>query len=242
MSRPLNTIQSYVVVLSVAFALFFIVPTFAKATELEPFGSNSLEILTEQEIQILQEDVGLSLEEIETRTPEFLRSLIEEGAKKKFITSDIVEVNDELSNTNTMIRPLAYTDPQGTLKGHIQIEGEAYEVSSDRTGYKKFRLIGRWKWISVPQNTLTDGFAIGVADAAGFSLPESGGKVVQHTHDYWTTAGGSYRRDYGVNPDDFSPNGGVGYFIDLRQGQGAGHYGHMSQYVYTEKKSGSYTV
>ncbi|MEK4284724.1 hypothetical protein [Ureibacillus sp. FSL K6-0165] len=235
-----SMMKNYVVLLF-TIILFLIVPSFAKASEIE-VESNSLELLTEEEINILQEDVGLTLEEIKTRSPEFLRSLIEEGAKKKFITSDIITVTDGISNNKfNTIQPM-YTDPQGDLKGSIQMEGEAYEVKSDKSGYKKFRIVGRWKWISTPVVTLTDAFAIGVADSAGFILPVSNNQVVQHRHEYWTGAGGWQLRDNGNHPDDFSTNGGVGCFINLRQGQLNLHNGYMEQYVYTKKSSGDATI
>ncbi|WP_339288033.1 hypothetical protein [Ureibacillus sp. FSL K6-0786] len=121
--KETSMMKNYVVLLF-TIILFLIVPSFAKASEIED-ESNSLELLTEEEINILQEDVGLTLEEIKTRSPEFLRSLIEEGAKKKFITSDIITVTDGIPNNKfNTIQPM-YTDPQGDLKGSNQMEGRS---------------------------------------------------------------------------------------------------------------------
>jgi hypothetical protein len=191
--------------------------------------------LTKQEIKILLKDVGMTQSEIDEMPVDFLRSLIADGAKKVFYKKERVAVNDNKSRNDGVS---ALTN--GELNGHVDITGSAYAVTSDWSGYRKFRFWGRWSWVSIPQNTYEDKFAIGWPSSEGIILrTNTSGGIQLHTHDYWT---GAARRDYGTQPDRAEPNAGVGVNIDLIQGQGKNHAGHIDQYVYTRQSSGDANV
>lgn len=200
------------------FTLFIVFSSTASAAE-SP--------LTSKETKILTNSVGLTKEEISESEISFLRSLIAEGAVKKFYSKKQFNMNKTINSTSGEIVTLT----EGDLKGDLDIYGQAYKVTSDYSGYHKYRLYGRWIWRTTPTNTYIDRFAIGFPSSSRmFFRTSTSGGIQFHTHDYWT---GTYRRDYGVQPDRIDPNAGVGVDIDLIQGQGINHAGHINQYVYS---------
>ncbi|WP_201717016.1 hypothetical protein [Rossellomorea arthrocnemi] len=198
------------------------------------------EKLNSDEIQTLIQDVGFNEDEIKDYPVDFLRSLIEQGATKKFHVKKRVYIDDpEKTNAENMMLSSQST-VIGDLEGHVEIIGSAYEVPDATlpSGWSKFRVWGRWNWESVPQNTWTDAFSVGWSSGEGLSIATDGyGGVAFHTHDYYVGSNGE-RRDYGVQPDDFTINGGVGVDIDLIQGYGSDHAGHIDQIAITNQSSG----
>lgn len=229
-------------IISLLFILTFVF-TATLTANAESVKEDTWKELTNEEVKILKKDVGLTMDEIKERPADFLRSLIKEGAVKKFIQKKIVHVKDgKMKDTNGDISPL-YIEPEGDLKGDIEMEAEAYEVNSDVPGDSKFRIIGRWKWVSVPQNTFTDGFSIGAPILAGLRVSEEGNEIQEHRHSYMTsTPNGYITHDYGYEPDAYDPNSGVGYTIDLQQGYLDKHFGHMEQYMYSSEPSGNAVI
>ncbi|MDA6130786.1 hypothetical protein OSK38_25805, partial [Escherichia coli] len=128
----------------------------------------------------------------------------------------------------------------GTISSSkLQLTGKAVKLANSSSGQKRYNLYGTWKWLSSPVNTYVDGMSIGFESGLGITLPTSGGKVVEHSHEYATYENGKKnRREYSASPDDWAPGSGVAALYDIRQG-GVSHQGFISQNVYMTKSTGT---
>lgn len=88
--------------------------------------------LTNQEIEKLKNDVGLTADEIDNMPKEILRQLVIENAKKLAGGSEVFTVYENADQSDE-IQPMSLV--QGS---DIKIAGKAFSVTSDLSGYKKY--------------------------------------------------------------------------------------------------------
>lgn len=204
----------------------------------------SHESLSKQEIKQLIKKVGLTEEEINDFPTEVLRELLDNNAKKisyKKEEHDIIE--DSTLEGGTI-------GTQAIKKGtDLTIGAASFEVTSDRSGLRKFYLYGNFNWLKSPPNRWTDAISIGWPESAELTMPvNSYGDVTQFSAKYmyrdgpysawgWQTGKSISRPDYD------QPSAGVGFRFNLKDGFGYyEHKGYAGQYVYSKKSSGYFNI
>src|SRR5690606_34847863 len=160
------------IVFSLAF-LFVVssVPTFANENDLSA-------PLTEEEINQLIEDVGMSEDIIDSFSNELLREVLESEATVINETTEIVKINEpEIIGGIRIIRPMQGGDLN---EKKVKITGVALKrgikTSGTWKGYREIHFIGGFEWLTAPVNFFTDGLAVGWGNS-GIIVPTSNGKV-----------------------------------------------------------------
>lgn len=191
--------------------------------------------LTQEEREILLNEVGLEETDLEILPLEHLRMFIEEDAKVVLEKSEIVTFYESPIQTIEGIAPLGSISEK-----KLELNGKSVQLSNSSSGQKRFNLYGTWKWITAPINCYVDGMSIGFESGNGIIIPtSSNGKIAEHSHEYATyESGKKNQREYSVYPDDWSPGNGVAALYDIVQG-GSGHQGYISQNVYMTQSTGT---
>ncbi|MGC7931614.1 hypothetical protein ACP3VS_23790 [Lysinibacillus sp. VIII_CA] len=190
--------------------------------------------LTQEEEEILLNEVGLENEDLEILPLEQLRMFIAEDAEVVLEESEIVTFNEIPTFEEGRITTFG-----SISESKLKITGKAVKLSNNSSGQKRYNLYGTWKWITAPINTYVDGMSIGFESGLGILLPTSGGKISEHSHEYATYERGIKNlREHSVYPDDWAPGNGVAALYDIVQG-GSGHSGYISQNVYMTNSTGS---
>lgn len=192
----------------------------------------AFESITQEQKEILINEVGLSEEDLDILPEDHLLMLIDEGAEVVSSNSEIIEFLE--------VREPGDMTTFGTIKtSKLKLTGKTIKLSNNSKGQKRYQLYGTFKWLSNPINAYTDAMSIGYESGKGITLPTSGGKVMEHSHEYATYERGiKNRREYSTTPDDYSPGNGVGAKYNIRQG-GVSHQGYISQNVYMTKSTGT---
>jgi len=221
------------IVFSLAF-LFVVssVPTFANENDLSA-------PLTEEEINQLIEDVGMSEDIIDSFSNELLREVLESEATVINETTEIVKINEpEIIGGIRIIRPMQGGDLN---EKKVKITGVALKrgikTSGTWKGYREIHFIGGFEWLTAPVNFFTDGLAVGWGNS-GIIVPTSNGKVDAFKGRYyrWGTNKAWNLYSSTSTPSSFDPKGGVGFKIDLRGGLML-HKGEISQLAYSRLAS-----
>lgn len=224
----MKKIFGFLLMFSVFFGSFLTV----SATELSTYDQ-----LTEEEIVYLLES-GFTKEVINQSDVEFIRELIDEGAKLISYGEEIFTMDDGPENGTQSgdIAPLA-----NISSSKLKLNLLAYEVTSDRAGSSKFRLHGTYKWLSKPINTFTDGISLGWSSSSiTYPTTNSGSARGYSNYNYETSAGSRFVRSYTFNPSSYSTFG-LGNTFNLRQGA-AVYDGTIDLHIYSSKKSGAFNA
>lgn len=194
--------------------------------------------LTDEEVSILKDKVGVSDELINDTPPNELRELIDEGAILKSSFTEIIEIPELINNDSGLYYPYQ----GGNLdEKKIKIRGQAYDlgtVSSGKyKGYKKIKFSGSWEWLSSPVNAYRDAFAVGWGDSR-ILIPTNNGSVAEFRGRYYRydPNQGWYLTESSINTNNFEPNAGTGWTFNLRQGVNT-HKGTLVQNAYTRAPS-----
>ena len=191
------------------------------------------EDLTQEEREILLNEVGLADEDLEILPLDQLRMFIEEDAEVVSEDTKIVTFSETPTQEPGQITTFAISSSQ------LQLTGKAVKLSNNSSGQKRYNLYGTWKWLKSPINAYVDGMSIGFESGLGIKFPTSGGKISEHSHEYATYERGvKNRREYSTSPDDWAPGNGVAALYDIKQG-GVSHQGFISQNVYMTNGSGT---
>lgn len=204
-------------------AMVAMIPSIAEASANDGKSQNAL---SKHEVEILTNDVGLTMDEISEFPNDVLRELIKQDAHK--LKSNRVRTSMEA--------PL-YSLTQGE---DIELFGTGFTVTSDKSGYKKIYLYGSFEWLESPLNAFTDKMTIGFPDSSKWFLPMSSGKVAQHesryAYDQWADGRWSWTTKQ-YTPSDWEPNAGVAAEFDLIGLLSSPlHKGYVSQYVYVSNQ------
>ncbi|PTY82832.1 hypothetical protein B5V91_18730, partial [Heyndrickxia sporothermodurans] len=209
--------------------MFLLIPFTANAAENNDDVQEEVLVskLTQNEIDYLRNNVGLTESEIEDFPIEVLLQLIDNKAKKEASGFNI-EDHYELSSSPGAIATF------GTIKkSTLKLGATAFKVSSDKSGAYKYYFYGNFEWLKPPVWGLVDKMTIGFPSANRFYLPTSKGKVTQHAHKY----NYSYNRGttwvgkaIKTTPTNFENNSGVAGSFDLVPGEIL-HKGYIGQYV-----------
>src|SRR5690606_37390300 len=186
---------------------------------------------TEEEINQLIEDVGMSEDIIDSFSNELLREVLESEATVINETTEIVKINEpEIIGGIRIIRPMQGGDLN---EKKVKITGVALKrgikTSGTWKGYREIHFIGGFEWLTAPVNFFTDGLAVGWGNS-GIIVPTSNGKVDAFKGRYyrWGTNKAWNLYSSTSTPSSFDPKGGVGFKIDLRGGLML-HKGEISQ-------------
>jgi hypothetical protein len=184
--------------------------------------------LTSEELETLQEEVGLTEEEVQNIPPHILKNLIKQNAKVLASKTFIHKFDEGKNDKGRSVKSNDLTE--------LKLNGIAFAVKSDRKGYKKFYLYGNFEWLESPRFMLTDKMTIGYPDTAKFFLPMKKGKPEQHENQYCikTITNPKWDCKTSTEASDWEPGIGVAAEFDLRMGNRPQHAGYISQYVYTE--------
>ncbi|MGG3875183.1 hypothetical protein [Brevibacillus laterosporus] len=191
--------------------------------------------LKENEREALVSDIGLDEEELEDMPPHILQALIDQGAKKigsKTVTHKFNEGQSEMNKS------LAKKKDEEDDFSEIELKAKAFEVKSDRSGYRKYYLYGKFEWSEPPIWTLTDKMSIGYPATSKFFMPmTSKGKPDDHENRYCTKP--AFKKKWecedSSKASDWDPGIGVAAEYDLQMGNRQLHSGYISQYVYADK-------
>lgn len=205
-----------------------------------PFGGTSFaesfpqeESLTEDEIKYLLEVVGHTQAEIENLPVEVAKELVNSGAIVQGSHSQLEYFYEPLTDQKSDFLPMA-TIPASELR----MGATVYQVTSDRSGFKKFYFYGNWEWLKKPFWTLTDVMTIGWPVSREFSYPvnNSTGQVTQHQHRHCTDRYGNGKWEchpIRYTPYDSFPDAGVAASYNLVTYSDFTKYkGFISQYAY----------
>lgn len=219
-------------------SLFFLLIVFS-LTSFSVFANELDEPLTNEEITILKEKVGLNDEMINDLPIYELKLLIEEGAVLKAHTTEII-VMENPKSTDSDITP----NQGGDLdESKIKLDGYAYDLgivtSGTWKGYRKIKAYGTWEWLTPPANAYTDAFAVGWGDTR-IVVPTANNDATEFWANYYRKTGSTgswYLTQNAIKTSSFEPNSGTGWKFDLRQGFDY-HKGDLTQYAYTRATSG----
>ena len=199
--------------------------------------------LTEEEIAQLKNNVGLTDEMINDLPITELRILIEEGSVLEFHQAEVIDIFEPEVFNPGEFKPMqgGDLDPK-----KIKITGYAFyngkKTSGTYSGYRQYKLVGNWEWLTAPSWYLTDGFSVGWG-STDLKLPTRN-NAVDEFWGYYYRYDGTKKTWYLTstrNPNTYEPNGGVGYKFDLRGGL-TRHKGSLTQYVYTRASRGDINV
>lgn len=213
------------------FSVFFGSSLTVSATELSTYD----QLIEEERVYLLES--GFTKEIINQSDVEFIRELIDEGAKLISYGEEIFDMDDEPENGTQSgdIAPFA-----NISSSKLKLNLLAYEVTSDRTGSSKFRLHGTYKWLSKPVNTFTDAISLGWSSSS-ITYPTNNGSARGYSnYNYETSAGSRFVRSYTFNPSMYSTYG-LGNTFNLRQGA-AVYDGTIDLHIYSSKKSGAFNA
>lgn len=172
-------------------------------------------------------------EQINSYSVEIARELIAEGAVSLSYKSEIVSMKDSGGITT-----------QGTIsESHMAMALSAAEVTSDRPGSKKFRLLGAYRWLNAPNVAFTDSLAMGWSNTADLTIPVKDGKPVGYLNENYETAGlnGRFLRSSIKEHDEISNSGGIGNHFNIRAGA-ASYDGTLNVYVYSTRSKGAFNT
>lgn len=188
--------------------------------------------LTNSEQQYLM-NAHFTEEQINSYSVEIARELIAENAVSLSYTSEIVTIKDSGGITT-----------QGELKdSHMAMALAATEVTSDRPGSKKFRLLGAYRWLNTPNLAFKDSVAMGWSNTAELTIPEKNNLAVGYLNENYETAGlnGRFLRSSVKQHDVISNTGGIGNHFNIRAGAAA-YDGTLNVYVYSTKSKGAFNT
>ena len=126
---------------------------------------------------------------------------------------------------------------------NLTMDGMFYQQTSDRPGYKKYRIYGSFNWSGRTLRNYTDGMSIGYPVTTQFVLPTSNGKVrdfMSNVCGAKTSSGSVTCKDYKTTPVIDRPGIGVGTTYNMSHMFYKTH-GYIAQSIYT-KQSGSANV
>jgi hypothetical protein len=118
-------------------------------------------------------NAGFSDAQISILTDEVLQDLKETKILRK-LDSEIVERGEIYTDSKTgkKVKKVEYKKGEVTTRStgnlDMDLSVDAWEVSSDRSGEKKFIIVANYNWDEVPLQRFTDALAVGWPDSTGW--------------------------------------------------------------------------
>lgn len=196
-------------------------------------GNDTFDELTSNEKETLLNS-NFTEEQINSFSLKIARELIAEGAVSHSFVSDIVSFSEKSDEITTL----------GTISdSRMAMSMSGAQVTSDRAGSKKFRILGAYRWLNAPNVAFKDSVALGWSNTANLTIPTSNNKPLNYLNENYETAGlnGRFLRSSISTPDIINNSSGIGNHFPIGAGS-AGYDGTISVYVYTVNKTGAFNT